>query len=81
MTSDHDLLGMLRGTRKSLRRTANRLRPRYHWTPELIRQQNERWGRFYDLLDRCLERGLVNIEYRHWFSRERVMSPNWGCKS
>jgi hypothetical protein len=83
MTSDHDMLGMLRGVRKDLRRRVIRFRLNEgRWSREKYRAEvnafNGMWERFYKLLDKCTARGVVSAEYRYWFNRENVISDNWG---
>ena len=78
MTSDHDMLGMLRGLRKQLRRLHVGWQSRGPWTNAKAQASTSLWTRFYARLDACIERGLVRR--RDWFTREHVIDKNWGAK-
>lgn len=79
-TSNHDLRGMLRGTRKLIRKfTLDDVRNREKMAA-LCRQQELRWQLFYKLLERCRERGVVTeAGYEHLRDRCNVVADNWGC--
>jgi hypothetical protein len=81
MTSDHDMIGMLRGARKRLRQNSFFKRGKLVSSRVWADKQTRLWAEFYVMLERAYKQGVVSdVGLNHLRNRENVIRKNWGCK-